>query len=966
MPTGYAGQWREIYVTAMGPIERPPNWVGREQELAILRAGVEAVRRGEGAVVWVEGEAGIGKSSLVAEALATATDPGWEVGWGIAARLTERLPLRVMLDCLEVRPGSPDPRRAKAAELLRSERLGLLSAGDASALGVEVLMTLVDEVCAAAPAVIIIDDVQWADAASLIVWHQLAASITQLRLLLIATCRLSPARAEVREVRSEAARRGGQVIKLGPLPETDVAALVTKMLGSPSSDDALGKLTAQAAGNPLFVRELVDALVRERPPQITSEGWEAPERLPVSLASVLSDRLTSVPAETERILQTAALLGGKFTVTDLAVLLRQPALELAASLQEAVTAGILAASGPQLAFRHSLIRQFLYESMPAALRTAQHAEAARELAATGADALSVAEQLFAAGRPGGSWARAWLVEAAPVLVTRAPQLTADLLQRELAETPGGDATRDGLMASLARALLAAGSHAEAARQASQALTLMTDPVRRAETYFVLADAQLSVGREADAASTVRQALASADLPRTWQPRMLAILAMLERASTGDLDAADATARRALTAAREADDALATAHALVDLWLSNSIRRDHAAALDYLDQALEVLGDDLAYADLRSFALDSRIFTLQNLDRWPEAELALQTAREDARRNGSPDGATWASAAVLRYWLGQWDDALAELGSDESDVLGPSHSYLREHWSALLVHGVAALIAGRRDERGIAGQQLRKGLALPILTIPERENQDFLIAAHALALEQSGETGQAMRVLAGILPRRDGEMTLIHQWLPDLVRLAIAAGDERTARAAAQACAAEAAAETFPARATATSMRCQGLLSSDTALLLEAVAHYRTVGPAVELPAALEDLATVLAKRGEDDEARFALNEAVGLYESFDAHWDIRRAEARLRPYGIRRGVRSRRRARAASGWEALTPTEVKIAYLIGEGRSNPDIAASLFMSRNTVQTHVSHILAKLNARSRAEIVREVLRQGIGI
>src|SRR5712691_2674372 len=151
-------------------------------------------------------------------------------------------------------------------------------------------------------------------------------------------------------------------------------------------------------------------------------------------------------------LQTAALLGGRFTVTDLAVLTRQPVLDLAASLQEAVTAGILAASGPELAFRHPLIRQFLYEGMPAALRTALHAEAARELAATGADALSVAQQLLAAGRPGGGWARAWLVQTAPLLVTRAPQLTADLLQRELAQTPSGDGSWDGLMASLARAL----------------------------------------------------------------------------------------------------------------------------------------------------------------------------------------------------------------------------------------------------------------------------------------------------------------------------------------------------------------------------------------------------------------------------------------------------------------------------------------------------------------------------------
>ena len=181
---------------------------------------------------------------------------------------------------------------------------------------------------------------------------------------------------------------------------------------------------------------------------------------------MLNDRLSSVSAQTAQILRTAALLGAKFTVTDLAVLLRRPVSELAAGLQEAVAARILVGSGAELAFRHQLIRQALYESMPAALRTALHAEAARELAATDADALSVAQQLFAAGQPGEGWSRAWLIQTAPTLTTQAPQLAADLLRRELDETPSGDEAWDGLTASLVRALLAVGSYDEAAQQAS--------------------------------------------------------------------------------------------------------------------------------------------------------------------------------------------------------------------------------------------------------------------------------------------------------------------------------------------------------------------------------------------------------------------------------------------------------------------------------------------------------------------
>jgi len=917
-------------------------------------------------VVWVEGEPGIGKSSLVAEALAAGSGPGWDVGWGTAGKLTERLPLGVMLDCLQVRRGSPDPRRARAADRLRSLRQGLLADGDASVTSIEVLVALVDELCAVAPTVLVLDDLQWADDTSLIVWHQLAASIDQLPLLLMGTCRPTPRRVEVQELRASVVRRGGAVVTLGPLTETDVAALVTAMLGSPPGN-ALRQLTEQAAGNPLYVRELVDAMVREQALDIgpaAAEVSAARERLPASLATVLNDRLSSVSAETAQLLRTAALLGGRFTVTDLAVVLRRPASELAAGVQEAVTAGILIGSGPDLAFRHLLIQQALDESMPAALRTALHAEAARELAASGADALSVAQQLSAAKWPGEAWVRNWLIESGPALAIRAPQLGAELLRRALDETSSGDEAWAGLMTSLVWALLAAGSHQEAARQATRALTVMTEPVRRAETYWMLTRAQVSAGRNDDAITTMQRALASAGLPGEWRARMLALLAMLQRAATGDLDTADATAIQALTAAEQASDAFATAHALTDLWLTRSIRRDHAAALDYIDRALRVLGDDPGHADLRSFALDGRIFTLQNLDRWPEAELTLRRAREASQRSGNPDRATWVTAAVLRYWLGQWDDALAELGPDDADDPGLTHSFLRERWSALLWHGVSALIAGRRDERTLAAQQLRQGLALPIQTVADRENQDFLVAAHALALEQSGQTHQAMLRLAAMLPRRDGEMTLIHQWLPDLVRLALAAGDRQMARAATQACRAEAAAETNPARAAAASLRCHGLLEADPDPLEEAVAHYREAGSAVELPAALEDLAVAQAGRGRDEDARAAVNEAVSLYEGLQAHWDIRRAEGRLRPHGIRRGARGQRGQRAASGWKALTPTEVKIAAMVARGDSTSDIARGMFLSRRTVQTYISHILAKLGAKGRVDIVREALRQGV--
>jgi DNA-binding CsgD family transcriptional regulator/tetratricopeptide (TPR) repeat protein len=936
---------------------RSPYWVGREQEFAVLRAAAESLGRGEGTVVWVEGEPGIGKSALVAEGLAVVDQPGWDVGWGGADQLT-RLPLRVMRDCLQVRPDSPDLRRAQAAGLLHSR----LSDDDASANGIEVLLTLADELCAAAPTVLVVDDLQWADEASLTVWHELAASISQLRLLLIGTSRPAPHRLEVQQVRTAVVGGGGQVVRLGPLAEPDAIALVTAMVGAVPGE-GLRSLAAQAAGNPLYLRELVDALMREQAVEIrpVADIVSKSEQLPPSLPVVLDGRLSSVSEEAAQLLRAAALLGGRFAVSDLSVVLRRPVVDLAAGLREAVGAGIVDGAGAELAFRHPLIRESLYESMPEALRTALHAEAARELAAVGADVLSVAQQLSSAGRPGAGWSRAWLVQVAPALASRAPQLAVELQRRELEETPVGDEAWDALIVGLIRAMLNVGGYQEAITQANRALAMMTDPARRGETFWMLTHARSSAGLGTEAGiSTMRQALAAVDLPLQWRARLLALLAMFEREVTG-FDASYTLAQQALAVAEEAGDLSTTAQALVAVWLINSVGRDHATALACIDRALLIMGDGPSYDNLRATALDARTFTLQNLDEWERAALALRQSREFALRTGRPDRATWASAAVLWYWLGQWDDALAEMGSDATDVPGLLYSWLRERWSTLLVHGLAALIAGRRDQRTTADRHLREGLALPIEYLTDRENRDFLVAAHALSLEQRGETRQAMLRLAGLIPRPVNEMTLTHQWLPDLVRLALTVGERDIAQAAAAACQAEAAAGTRPAAA---SLRCYGLLESDPERLREAVAHYRAVGPAVELPAALEDLAVVLAERGHDEDARAALTEAVVGYEGMGARWDTRRAEGRLRPYGIRRGVRGRRAAHPASGWAALTPTEVKIAALVARGDSTADIARGMFLSRRTVQTYISHILTKLDASSRVDIVREALRHGV--
>ena len=101
-----------------------------------------------------------------------------------------------------------------------------------------------------------------------------------------------------------------------------------------------------------------------------------------------------------------------------------------------------------------------------------------------------------------------------------------------------------------------------------------------------------------------------------------------------------------------------------------------------------------------------------------------------------------------------------------------------------------------------------------------------------------------------------------------------------------------------------------------------------------------------------------------IYSTLGAVTDVARLQTIFRAHGIRRGPHSKHRS-ARSGWDSLTPTEVKVAALVGDGLSNPEIAAKLFLSRRTVATHVSHILKKLNVHSRTDIAREAALRGAG-
>src|SRR5215813_3018609 len=166
-----------------------------------MLAGLVAdVAAGRGSCVLIEGEPGIGKSALVRAALAEAREAGCQVFWGAGDELGQALPLLPLLEGLRVREPSVNPRRNTIIRLLRGE-VASDPGADASAALAEQLLALVAEQCAVQPTILVIDDLQWADQASVILWGRLARSVRQMPLLLVGMMRPVPHRDDLLALR---------------------------------------------------------------------------------------------------------------------------------------------------------------------------------------------------------------------------------------------------------------------------------------------------------------------------------------------------------------------------------------------------------------------------------------------------------------------------------------------------------------------------------------------------------------------------------------------------------------------------------------------------------------------------------------------------------------------------------------------------------------------------------------------
>jgi DNA-binding CsgD family transcriptional regulator/tetratricopeptide (TPR) repeat protein len=945
----------------MAPSIAPSTLLGRERELTQLTGLLRELMRGTGAAVLIEGEPGIGKSTLVKSLETEATAPQAfdvvpQVFWGTGDELGQEIPLLPFRDALRVNTPSASARRNAIGALLRGET-ATDRGTDVTAALAEQLLALVTDECAQQPVILVIDDLQWADQASVTLWGRLARLAPQVALLLFGILRPAPQRDDLLKLRR--AQNDATFLELSPLAEDAVADLVEVLAGG-KPDSRLLHLAGSAAGNPFYVRELIDALTRSGGVTVTSSGMAqlaggvAPNTLPRSLTAAIANRLGFVPGPVREMLKAAALLGVRFAVPDLATVLGRSVLDLVPSIEEAQTVGVLAESGSDLAFRHPLIHAALYDEMSLAMRTALHRDAGHRLVAAGAPVDRVARQLLRAVGDGAGvgsdsdgssrdessltinafpiaplddWMMEWLTDAADLLVGQAPRVAADLLTQAVANTPTAS-TRYGWMASrLADALYRLGDRSSAELVATRTLHHANElsPDLLVDLNWTLAQCRIMAGQFSESLAALNQALQTQGLSARHRTRLL-VLSARTHFNLGQIETAGHVATDALLAAEQTGDTWAMGWALHVLAIEATVRGSMTDALPLYDRALTVTQADPTLADLRLLLQINQAVTLGNLDRYSEALTVALQARHLASQVGTTFRLSQAHGAngQLLFETGRWDLGTASVISFHRGENAKASRYL----------------AAASPHQKLIGQRLIPPLAL----------------AQSLDREYGGFSPEALVELTKWFDGGTEELGQAEDLVADAVRLALKTGDLTTARSLAKQAEEFAEGSEIPHR-QANALYCVGLVDHDAQKLSAAALRYTDACRPLLMAKAYEAAAEEFVQVDDRQAARDAMEKSIEAYSGLGAQADINRVQANFREYGIRRGPHSKHR-RAQSGWDSLTDAELKIAAFVAEGLSNPEIARRLVTSPRTVGTHVSHILKKMNLATRAEIARE--------
>ncbi|MEV7981603.1 AAA family ATPase [Streptomyces sp. NPDC086519] len=896
---------------------------GREAELEELQTLIASVvHTGSGGLALVQGEPGIGKTTLLAEAAARARAAGFSVGFGRADELHHIVPLSSLAACI-LHGDQPLLSDAVFVDLAHhhDQRIWL----------VERLAEAIETRAGSAPVLIALDDVQWADPLSRFALKQLPTRLRTSPVLWMLTGRREPAGPADEVVAAATGNLPVVTVPLGPLSGAAIGQLAGDTLGA-AVDEQVRDLLDGAGGNPFLAVEMLAGLR-------TSEASD--ELVPPRLVVGVRGRLRSLQPSTLSFLQMGAVLGRRFGFHDAAALCGQTTATLIAALEEAVRAGLLDDDGDHLVFRHDLLRQAVYADIPPSARKALHREAAHRLVSAGHQPIDAVPHILRGALPGDEEAVALLRRAADDVLPVTPGLAADLMTHALELVPPARPLRFEVGEQTILCLTRAGRNREAL-SAGDRLLADRPPL---EAFSRLQAALGGTLWNMDLAGELRRRAETALAMESAAPEIGARLAAL-RALTLSRD-------HDLVAAREAGEtALRAATAIGD-------REAHVLALSGLGEIAQNAGENsvalerfAALSAVDSAFLPEEIVAHLHMDDFESSERLLLQAADNA-------GAT--RQAMMLWAHGQHDLGLGRLDDADADFvtmerLEDDVQVPVQQVNARVIRSRIALLRGDREAARRHLTAARERLAVspnPGNTAAVR----FLEAVHA---EADGHVGLAVDKIRQV--QQEGffmRWRLLRNWVDSAIRMALRGADQELAEdLAAQA---ESHAERNPAVPTATGIAAQalGLVKNDLAMLERSVELLRASPRPLVRAAAYADLGEALQAAGRKPQAVAALTHARGLFAASGAH----AAAARLQRDLDGAGNDSRRAAatqRPVQGWGALTASEKKIARLVAAGHTNRSAADLLVVSPHTVNTHLTSVFRKLSVNSRVQLANLVM------
>ena len=913
---------------------------GRERELQVAAECLGDAERGHGGVLLIDGEPGIGKSEILAQVINEAASRDFTLATAEASELGRQIPFAPLLTAL------PELVGGRTGDAFRSD------APEAWIPVVDHIRTLLERRAAASPVLVSLDDLQFADPATLFALRLLPPQFASYPLVWsMSRCTARPGGAGV--LFDLLGSDGATRLTLAPLADEAVSGLMADTLGA-VPDPALTALASGAAGNPFLLVELIRGLQEENAIRI-SEGRAALVcgRLPQRVRAVAQRWLEGLSGNTQYLIQTAAVLGPTFGLEDVAEMRGQTPGVMLPLVDEAVGAGILRAGEEDLAFRHKLVWRAILEAVPPPARQAMHRQFGEMLLARGGPAITAAAHLLKGARQGGSVVTAGLDTAAEKVLRSSPQMAADLSLRALELTEAADPARFRRTVRAAGALTAAARLEEATSLVSAALVQPQPTTNDTQLRSVLASILCLQGRAQQAQAEAETVLSRPHL--TGLPRDEAVVTQLQAlVALGESSRARRLAENILAAFGEyGEPALTGALSVLatTCWDDGRLDQGLHLAREAVRRTSTVSPDARRFQPLLAFA--ARLIDIRQLS---EAEAVIRAAAESFR--AFHPNVSEAIPAILRarvdLALGRMDDARAhaQTALDIADMFGT-----RPHSS--LAHSVLSVIALRQGDLRTAGLHARNRPDVTHYADAYARTETLLAQAQFAEAAVGPET--AIKALGGIyagLPAHRhvliGEPTA-SAWL---VRAALAAGRHELATGVARV--ADELARDKPAFdvITVAAAHCGGIVGQDPVRLAHAAATHPDPWARAS---ASEDLGTVLAATTNPDDAVAHLDDALGGYGDVGAARDLARVRRRLRRLGIRRR-HWMSAGRPAAGWASLTETERITSILVAQGLSNQQAADQMYVSTHTVAFHLRQIFRKLGISSRVELVRLMAEQ----